>query len=294
MRKLYNEFFHISKDGQISEKVMLVRITSMAIVMILCLLAMSVSAYAYFSYNVTSGTTTIKAATFEVDVSVSDTVGADIPVTTQIKDNLTYQVAQLKAGITYSVNISHSQNSTAKTGYIIITADDCADKYHTQQLNKVITRSIGTISFNIKPSADTNVYFLTNWGTSSYYEQLKDTTHLLYNVTQSKVVEDEVIELNVESAEPPKKDVTSSEEQDTSSVNESSEIVDSSSVSSEEVVSSDTVSEVESSSSLETSSQSVVVSEDTSSQVVEQTSSVSENEETTSSATVSEATNDEE
>lgn len=293
MRKLYNEFFHISKDGQISEKVMLVRITSMAIVMILCLLAMSVSAYAYFSYNVTSGTTTIKAATFEVDVSVKNG-DVDIPVTTQTKDNLTYQVAQLNAGTTYSVNISHSQNSTANTGYVIITADDCADKYHTQQLNKAMTRSIGTISFNIKPSADTNIYFLTNWGTSSYYDQLKDTTHLLYNVTQSKVVEDEVIELNVESAEPPKKDVTSSEEQDTSSVNESSEIVDSSSVSSEEVVSSDTVSEVESSSSLETSSQSVVVSEDTSSQVVEQTSSVSENEETTSSATVSEATNDEE
>lgn len=293
MRKLYNEFFHISKDGQISEKVMLVRITAMAIVMILCLLAMSVSAYAYFSYNVTSGTTTIKAATFEVDVSVKNG-DVDIPVTTQIKDNLTYQVAQLKTGTVYKVTISHSQNSTANTGYIIITADNCADKYHTQQLNKAMTRSIGTISFNIKPSADTTIYFLTNWGTSSYYEQLKDTTHLLYNVTQSKVVEDEVIELYVESAEPPKKDVTSSEVQDTSSVNESSEIVDSSSVSSEEVVSSDTVSEVESSSSLETSSQSVVVSEDTSSQVVEQTSSVSENEETTSSATVSEATNDEE
>lgn len=293
MRKLYNEFFHISKDGQISEKVMLVRITAMAIVMILCLLAMSVSAYAYFSYNVTSGTTTIKAATFEVDVSVKNG-DVDIPVTTKTKDNLTYLTAQLDAGVTYSVKISYSDNSTANTGYVIITADDCADKYHTQQLNKVMTRSIGTISFNIKPSAVTTIYFLTNWGTSSYYEQLKDTTHLLYNVTQSKVVQDGVIELYVESDEQQKEDVTSSEEQDTSSVNESSEIVDSSSVSSEEVVSSDTVSEVESSSSLETSSQSVVVSEDTSSQVVEQTSSVSENEETTSSATVSEATNDEE
>ena len=287
MRKLYNEFFHISKDGQISEKVMLVRITAMAIVMILCLLAMSVSAYAYFSYNVTSGTTTIKAATFEVDVSVSDTVGADIPVTTQIKDNLTYQVAQLNAGVTYSVNISHSQNSTANTGYVIITADDCADKYHTQQLNKVITRSTNAISFNIKPSAATTIYFLTNWGTSSYYDQLKDTTHLLYNVTQSKVVEDEVIELNVESAEPPKKDVTSSEEQDTSSVNESSEIVDSSSVSSEEVVSSDTVSETVSSSFEETSSETVVSSQDTSSQVTQ------ESHETVSEV-VSEVVSDEE
>ena len=270
MRKLYNEFFHISKDGQISEKVMLVRITAMAIVMILCLLAMSVSAYAYFSYNVTSGTTYIKAATFEVDVSVFDADGAAVPVPTQTKDNLTYQVAQLKAGVTYSVNISHSQNSTANTGYVAITADDCADKYHTQQLNKAMTRSTNAVSFVIKPSADTTIYFLTNWGTSSYYDELKDTTHLLYNVTQSKVVEDEVIELNVESAEPPKKDVTSSEEQDTSSVNESSEIVDSSSVSSEEVVSSDTVSETVSSSSEDTSSDTVVSSEDTSSQVIQE------------------------
>ena len=269
MRKLYNEFFHISKDGQISEKVMLARITAISIIMILCLLAMSVSAYAYFSYNVTSGTTTIKAATFEVDVSVKNG-DVDIPVTTQTKDNLTYQVAQLKAGTAYKVTISHSQNSTANTGYVAITADGCADKYHTQQLNKAMTRSTNAVSFVIKPSADTTIYFLTNWGTSSYYDELKDTTHLLYNVTQSKVVEDEVIELNVESAEPPKKDVTSSEEQDTSSVNESSEIVDSSSVSSEEVVSSDTVSETVSSSSEATSSDTVVSSEDTSSQVIQE------------------------
>ena len=281
MRKLYNEFFHISKDGQISEKVMLVRITAMSIIMILCLLAMSVSAYAYFSYNVTS-VTTIKAATFEVDVSVKNG-DVDIPVTTQTKDNLTYQVAQLKAGTVYKVTISHSQNSTANTGYVSITANDCADKYHTQQLNKAMTRSINVVSFSIKPSADTTIYFLANWGTSSYYDEFiqNSDTNPLY------ITQDEAIEINVERAEPPKKDTTSSEEQDTSSVTESSDITDTSSEASTQEVSSDTVSETVSSSSEETSSETVVSSQDTSSQVTQ------ESQETVSEV-VSEVVSDEE
>ena len=55
MRKLYNEFFYIPKHGKVREKVMLTRLTMTITIVIMCLAAMSITAYAYFSYNITSG-----------------------------------------------------------------------------------------------------------------------------------------------------------------------------------------------------------------------------------------------
>ena len=73
MRELYNEFFYIPKHGKIREKVMLTRIVSTIAIVIMCLAAMSITAYAYFSYNITSGSNTIKAASFYTDVTVQIT-----------------------------------------------------------------------------------------------------------------------------------------------------------------------------------------------------------------------------
>ena len=178
MRKLYNEFFYIPKHGKVREKVMLTRVAMTVMIVIMCLAAMSFTAYAYFSYNITSGSNIIKAAHFETKVSIQITdeneEAVDInPITSNYQ---TYKVG-LDAGKIYTVTITPTENSTAKTGFVVITANGCEKTYHTQQLG--IDTNIGegetkTISFKLIVTDKTDVHFLAHWGTSSYYDAYKN------------------------------------------------------------------------------------------------------------------------
>ena len=178
MRKLFNEFFYIPKHGKVREKVMLTRIAMTVTIVIMCLAAMSITAYAYFSYNISSGSNIIKAAHFETKVSIQITdeneEAVDInPITSNYQ---TYKVG-LDAGKTYTVTITPTENSTAKTGFVVITANGCEKTYHTQQLG--IDTNIGegetkTISFKLIVTDKTDVHFLAHWGTSSYYDAYKN------------------------------------------------------------------------------------------------------------------------
>lgn len=178
MRELYNEFFHISRHGKIREKVMLVRVVMTVVIIVACLAAMSITAYAYFSYDVTSGSNTIKSAYFETNVSVTITdenvTSLDInPVT----DNYQTQKVELKAGKQYTVTIAPTTNSNAKTGFVVVTADGCNEIYHTQQLG-VDTKASGgetqSISFKLTVTDNTKVKFSAHWGTSTYYDDYKN------------------------------------------------------------------------------------------------------------------------
>lgn len=190
MRKIYNEFFYISKHGKIREKVMLARVATTAIIMIVCLAAMSFTAYAYFSYNVTSGSNIIQAANFEADVSIKIADANGEAVTVNKIDSKTH-TSVLEAKKTYYVTLVENKNSTATTGFCIITAEGCADIYHTQQLGVDAAAEGGkteTITFNINVSAKTTVTFLSHWGTSSSY--VKDEENRQYiTITNENVGE---------------------------------------------------------------------------------------------------------
>lgn len=176
MKELYNEYFHIPKHGKIRDKVMLIRTAITAIIMIVCLAAMSMTAYAYFSYNVTSGSNIIKAANFEADVSISVTDANGDAVTVNKVDSKTH-TAILEAGITYFITLDESENSTAQTGFCVVTAVGCPDTYHTQQLGADTTVAGGStdkITFQLEVTAETTVTFLSHWGTSSHYAAYKE------------------------------------------------------------------------------------------------------------------------
>jgi len=174
VRKLYREFFYIPKHGKIREKVMLMRVVMTVAITIFCLAAMGITAYAYFSYNVTSASNVIKAATFEtnVNIQITDENGEAVEV---ITSNYKSHVATLKANTTYFVTLKPTDKSTAKTGFVIVTADGCDKSYHTQQLgvDGDITRP--QITFTLVLGADTKVMFLAHWGTSSYYGYNSDS-----------------------------------------------------------------------------------------------------------------------
>ncbi len=173
MRKLYNEFFHIPKHGKIRDKVMLTRVVMAAIVILMCLVVMSVSAYAYFSCNITSSSSLIKVAHFETSVSVTatDSNGEAVDIIPETKDNQTH-TATMKAGV-YNVTLTLNPDNTAKTGFMILTAENCNETYHTQQLGKDSVAQGGEtkeFTFELTVTDDTVVEFVSCWGTSSYYD----------------------------------------------------------------------------------------------------------------------------
>ncbi len=174
MRKRYNDFFYIPKHGKIREKVILTRIVTTITIVIMCLAAMSFTAYAYFSYNITSACNVIKAATFEtnVNIQITDENGEAVEA---ITSNYKSHVATLKANTTYFVSLKPTDKSTAKTGFVIVTADGCNKSYHTQQLGVDGDKTRQKITFTLVLGADTKVTFLAHWGTSSYYGYNSDS-----------------------------------------------------------------------------------------------------------------------
>lgn len=70
MIKFHNELFYIPKHAKISDKAMLIRAAVTVVIMVVCLAAMSITAYAYFSCSVTSGSNIIKSANFDATISV--------------------------------------------------------------------------------------------------------------------------------------------------------------------------------------------------------------------------------
>lgn len=178
MRKLFNEFFYIPKHGKVREKVMLTRLVSTITVVIICLVAMSITAYAYFSCNITSGSNIIKAAHFETKISIqtTDKNGEAVDIDPITSDSQMHKFA-LKAGVQYSIKVELAENSTARTGYIAITAVGCDKTYHTQQLGVDEIAPGGkttSIKFRLMPTDSTDITFLSNWGTSSYYDDYKN------------------------------------------------------------------------------------------------------------------------
>ena len=169
MRKLYNEFFYIPKHGKIREKVMLTRIAMTITIMVICLAAMSITAYAYFLHNVTSGSNTIQAANFEANVLITIT-NSNNDLVAVTKDGKV-QTTTLDVG-EYTVLLTKDKGtSTATTGFCIITIGDT--DYFTQQIGNDVGRGItdgsASVEFTLKVSSATKIEILSHWGTSKYY-----------------------------------------------------------------------------------------------------------------------------
>lgn len=168
MRKFYNEFLYIPSCGKIREKVMITRVIVTVAIILSCLVAMSITAYAYFSCNVSASSNVIKSASFKTDVLITPLVENSGIVSATDTDTENYTV-DLSAG-EYSVKIKIADGGTATTGFCIISIGDL--KYHTQQIyleESVENNRMNSIEFTLKLSGTATVSFDDRWGTSSYY-----------------------------------------------------------------------------------------------------------------------------
>ena len=213
MRKLYNEFFYIPKCGKIRGKVMLARNALTIAIVVMCLAAMSITAYAYFSYNVTSGSNTIKAASFYVDVEVQitgddETTVEDSNITPIISDNKNFVVSGLEVGKWYKFTVTKSEKSTAQTGFVVVSAEGSPVIYHTQQLGvdkSVSGEYTSAITFKMMITDETDVILVAHWGTSSYYSEYQidnvDDEQYIILDDEIKMIVNEYTEPNISKEE---------------------------------------------------------------------------------------------
>lgn len=164
--KFYNAYFRVSKHEKIREQVMLARVAITTVVMILCLIAISATAYAYFSYNVSSAANVIRSANFEAAVTI--TPGEDTPVAQELSNSSGVYKAKLSAG-EYTVTLKRAGSSTAQTGFCIVSAEKWEPVYHTQQIGRDGTSITPEVTFTLWVNAETTLTIRSHWGTSSHY-----------------------------------------------------------------------------------------------------------------------------
>lgn len=165
MKELYNEFFRISKHEKISDKAMLARVVMTVSIVVLCLAGMSITAYAYFSCNVTSVTNMIQSADFEAVASITNQDPAGGPVV--VSKSGKAQIADLDAG-EYTVELSKGDSSAGK-GFCIITIGD--KKYYSDQIGIDSEKGLtdAKVKFDLILSSPARIEVISHWGTSVHY-----------------------------------------------------------------------------------------------------------------------------
>ena len=176
MKMLYNEYFHVPENGTVREKVLITRVALTVVVILLCLAAMSFTAYAHFSGSVSSAQNVIRSAHFDIvpeitpiDPSAQIALAAaeeteeqesSEAITFTRRSNGAY-AAELKAGM-YRVSLTAA--GTAENGFAILKVPDTEiEDYHTEQLSSV------AMCFTLQLNGDAVVEILPHWGTSSHY-----------------------------------------------------------------------------------------------------------------------------
>ena len=184
MKYFYEEYLYVPKHGRIRDKVMTTRLVLMVTIIVFCLIAMSLSAYAYFTSNVASEKNRIKTATFETRAFVFEATDEKKNVEVKTNDDKTLSVS-LTADTMYIFTLEPTENSTAATGFVTLTATGCEDTFHTQQLGvdeSVDGGKTRSITFQLSATKNTTLTMKSQWGTHSYYDDYTQsgTGHRLY------------------------------------------------------------------------------------------------------------------
>ena len=151
MKKLYLEYFKISENGKITDKVMLGRVISTVAIILVCTALMSITAFAFFTSDASSSVTPLTSASFDVDIAVN---GSNVDV-----------VGVLDG--TKEIKISVKNTSTVTTGYCAVKIGD--KEYITEQFIRDENGNYNTVTFTINLAEPTLVTVKANWGTSSLY-----------------------------------------------------------------------------------------------------------------------------
>ena len=163
MRKLYNEFFGVLKEGKVSEKTMFTYVAATVVIIVVCLTAMSLTAYAYFTADVGSSTSKIMAANYDLDIEIVKIV--DESTTEKVLPKETEDICYTLSEGTYVITMKQSDQTTASTGYCGMKLSSGTTIY-TQQIGVDQSGNPEPICFTFENTGDPlDITFVPNWGT---------------------------------------------------------------------------------------------------------------------------------
>lgn len=176
MKKFYNNFFRVSEHDKIKEKVLYARIGVSVLFIILCIAAVDITAYAFYTCSVTSRANTIQAANFDLEI-LQDTDAQSLESYYVLNNENGNQAG----GFTFQ--LKKKEDASATVGYCkieIAYSDDKSDvqSYYTEPIGSYIENDeevvINTRSIKIYvPAGQTaTVKFTPNWGTCACEENV--------------------------------------------------------------------------------------------------------------------------
>ena len=180
MIKLCKNLFYKPKYGSDADSIMLKRLFHTVATVLMCLAAISFSAYAFFSSSVASGSNTIKSSRFSASVKIEKDQ--------EIVAEGNIQSYRFETPGKYTVTIT-ADDSTTGTGYCIVDVN--GTKYYTQQLGKDINapnQERKEVSFQLDVKAAATVIFELRWGTNSQYNSVAESEFYIKNDPQKTVV----------------------------------------------------------------------------------------------------------
>ena len=166
MKKLYKDLFYVPKYGKVQECTMTARAVLSLTVILLCLASMAITAYAWFSYNISSATIRLTAARFSTVAVIRQKDGGSEVTVDSSEDGI--HTVKLTGGIEYEVVLTRAIDCTAKTGFCILSGAGIGS-YHTLQLGQDGNAWRDGTTFYLTPDKDMQITLQDHWGTSSSY-----------------------------------------------------------------------------------------------------------------------------
>lgn len=169
-KEVYKKYFYLPKHGKVQERVFLSRIAVSITVIVLCLAAMSATAYAYFTHGNAQVVGVITSANFEVEVSDG----------TNTSNRFSYPVG------TYGemeFTISKTAESTASSGFCkinVCAADGVVQTFYTEPIGTYIkngeqvTKNEIKVLLSVAEMEIVNVEFISIWGSYSGTDAVAD------------------------------------------------------------------------------------------------------------------------
>ena len=179
VKELYQDFLYVPKHGKVRDKVLITRIATSVCVILVCTIAMSVTAYAYFA-NSMSLSTRIKSATYAIEVEAPQGV---------TETNGIYAVTSDGSPITFT--LTKSTDSTAKVGYaaITVTVNGTSQTFYTEPIGTYAVGGAATtvdsraIILDLPSGTDATVKVMAQWGSCAYPPITSNTIVLDQTVT---------------------------------------------------------------------------------------------------------------
>lgn len=183
MIKLCRNLFYKPKYGNDADSIMLRHLFSTVVSILVCLAAISFSAYAFFSSTVTSGSNTIQTSNFSSSVVIKNE--NDETITEGKPKSHRFDTPGV-----YTVTITADDGVTG-TGYCVVNVN--GTNYYTQQLGRDVNapnQERKQISFQLDVKGTAIVTFEAHWGTNSHYNAVAESEIYIKNDPPKTIVVD--------------------------------------------------------------------------------------------------------